>query len=418
MKSNDYQVAIIGCGPAGAAASLFLSQSAIPHIILEQGTFPRDKVCGDGCSGKTAFVLKKANPAFLDEIFLDNTRFLPSYGITFAAPNGRAIDIPFYTEKTRMQRPPGFTSKRLELDHFLFQKTKSPWATVIQDSQVSHIEKSEHGYTLTFIKKQGGTPEQLSCSLLIGADGDKGVSRKTLLQDNRTQKTAAVGLRAYYEGVSDLHPENFIELHFLKEILPGYFWIFPLPNGLANVGIGIVSDVVRKKKINLREMMMKAISENPTIRHRFEQARLTDKIQGWGLPMGTDKTSVSGNNFLIAGDAASLIDPFTGEGIGNALFSGMLAAEAAIEAVKEQRFDAAFLKDKYDDVLFRRIGNELKLSYTMQKLVRFPWLFNMVVNKAQKSPALQSTLTAMFADLDIRAQLRKPSFYWKILTNR
>lgn len=418
MENKQYPVAIIGCGPAGAAASLFLSKSSIPHVILEKEAFPRDKVCGDGCSGKTAFVLRKANPTFLDEIFADHTRFLPSYGITFAAPNGRAVDIPFYTEKTKGQRPPGFTSKRLDLDHFLFQKTKSRWAALIQESQVSHIEKSDQGFRLTVIKKGSAAPERLSCSLLIGADGDKGISRKMLLQDNKAGKTSAVGLRAYYQGVSGLHSENFIELHFLKEMLPGYFWIFPLPNGLANVGVGMVSDVVRRKKIHLREMMMKAISENPTIRHRFENARLTGKIQGWGLPMGTEKTRVSGDHFLIAGDAASLIDPFTGEGIGNALFSGMLAAEAAAEALKDHRSDAAFLKAKYDDILFSRIGKELKLSYTMQKLVRFPWLLNMVVNKAQKSPALQSTLTAMFADLDIRAQLRKPSFYWNILTNR
>lgn len=418
MEIKKYPVAIIGCGPAGAAASLFLSKSEVPHILFEKETFPRDKICGDGCSGKTTFVLKKANPAFLDEIFGDTSRFLPSYGVTFAAPNGRSIDIPFYSEKTKGQSPPGFTSKRLELDHFLFQKAKSTWATIIQESQVTRIEKSENGYELTFLKKESRIPEQVKCSLLIGADGDKGISRKTLLQGNLLNKTAAIGIRTYYQGVSGLHPENFIELHFLKETLPGYFWIFPLPNGLANVGIGIDSDTVRRKKLNLRAMMMKAISEHPTLRNRFEQAQPTDKVQGWGLPMGTGKASVSGDHFLITGDAASLIDPFTGEGIGNALFSGMLAANTAAEAIKEQKYDAAFLQEKYDNALFRQIGNELKLSYSMQKLVRFPWLFNLVVNKAQKSPALQNTLTAMFTDMDIKAQLRKPSFYWKILTNR
>lgn len=396
---------------------MFLSKAGIPHIILEKDTFPRDKICGDGCSGKTAFVLRKADPAYLDEIFNDSDRFLPSFGVTFAAPNGKAIDIPFATDKLVNGRPPGFTSKRIALDHFLFSKLTSPFARIIQHATVQNIEENKEGYTVTYLDA-GKQSISINCRLLIGADGDKGICRKTLLQDNQVKKTAAIGLRAYYEGVTGMHEQNFIELHFLKEVLPGYFWIFPLPNGQANVGICMESDLVRKKKINLRELMLNAIEHNPNIKHRFTHAKLMDKIYGWGLPMGVEKTRISGNHFMIIGDAASLIDPFTGEGIGNSLFSGMLAAEAAVKAFEMQQFDATFFQEHYGDVLFRRIGDELKLSYTMQKLVRYPWLFNLVVNKAHKSPSLQNTISSMFADLDVRALLRKPSFYWNIIRNR
>lgn len=419
MTNNVYPVIIIGCGPAAAGTSLFLSKAGISHLILEKDSFPRDKICGDGGSGKTAFVLRKADPAYLDEIFADGDRFLPSFGVTFAAPNGKAIDIPFATDKIVAGRPPGFTSKRIALDHFLFSKLQSPFATILQNVTVTGIEKSEQGYTVSY--KDNNKPEALltaGCSLLIGADGDKGITRKKLLEQDVLSKTSAIGLRAYYEGVTGMHEQNFIELHFLKDVLPGYFWIFPLPNGQANVGIGMESEIVRKKKINLRELMLKAINENPNISHRFTHATLTDKIYGWGLPMGVEKTRVSGDNFMMTGDAASLIDPFTGEGIGNALFSGMLAAEAAIKAIEHKTYDAGFLQEHYGDVLFRRIGDELKLSYTMQRMVRYPWLFNLVVNKAHKSPSLQKTISSMFADLDVRALLRKPSFYWKILTNQ
>src|SRR5690606_24967672 len=104
---------------------------------------------------------------------------------------------------------------------------------------------------------------------------------KTLLGNDTVSKTSAVGLRAYYKGVTDMHKENFIELHFLKSALPGYFWIFPLPGGIANVGIGIESGRVRRKKINLREMMLSAIASDPNINYRFKDATLTDKITGW-----------------------------------------------------------------------------------------------------------------------------------------
>lgn len=411
-------VIIIGCGPAGAGTSLYLSKAGIHHIIIEKDTYPRDKICGDACSGKTAFVLRKADPNYLEEIFNDESRFLPSFGVTFAAPNGKTIDIPFAQDKTKLNRPPGFTSKRLDFDQFLFEKLQSPYATILQGASISNIEREEKGFAITFRQQKEGPEQVLHCDLLIGADGDKGISRKKLLQQDMLTKTAAVGLRAYYQGVTGMHPENFIELHFLPEVLPGYFWIFPLPEGGANIGIGMDSALVRKKKVNLREVMLKAIQENPNIKHRFANATLTDKIYGWGLPMGVAKTKVSGDHFMLTGDAASLIDPFTGEGIGNALFSGMLAAEAAVKAFAQNRFDETFLQEHYGDELFRRIGDELKLSYTMQKLLRFPWLFNLVVNKAHKSASLRDTLTSMFADLNVRALLRQPSFYWKILVNK
>lgn len=420
MNNNSYPVIIIGCGPAAAGASMFLSKAGVRHLILEKDSFPRDKICGDGCSGKTALVLRRANPAYLDEIFADGEKFLPSFGVVFAAPNGKAINIPFATDKVVEGRPPGFTTKRQVFDHFLFNKIQGSHATILQQVHVTGIDRSAEGYTISY--KNSNSPEDTThtvrCSLLIGADGDKGITRKKLLEQDVLSKTSFIGLRAYYDGVTGMHPQNFIELHFLKDTLPGYFWIFPLPNGQANVGIGMDSELVRKKKINLRGLMQQAISDNPNIRHRFTNATLTDKIYGWGLPMGVEKTRVSGDHFMMTGDAASLIDPFTGEGIGNALYSGMLAAEAAARALEHNRFDAAFLQEHYGDVLFRRIGDELKLSYAMQRLVRYPWLFNFVVNKAHKSPALQQTISSMFADLDMRALLRKPSFYWKILTNQ
>jgi geranylgeranyl reductase family protein len=411
------QIVIIGCGPAGISTSLFLSKAGIAHIILEKDTYPRDKICGDACSGKSVSVLKKANPNYVTEIFADTSHFLPSYGVKFVAPNNKFIDIPFSLDSSKLQHPPGFTSKRLVFDQYLFSKLDYQYATLHQNVIVKKIVTDNDIHTISF-EDSSGKENTIDCSIIIGADGDKGITRKHFLQNDAVVKTASVGLRSYYKGVTQMHPEHFIELHFLKEILPGYLWIFPLPNGDANVGIGMDSDLVRKKKINLREVLQHAITTHPNIKDRFTNAEITGKIYGWGLPMGTQKTKISGQGFLLAGDAASLIDPFTGEGIGNALFSGMLAAEASIKAIQEQNFSEAFLQTEYDDIVFKHIGDELQLSYTMQKLLKYPWLFNIVVNKAYKSPSLQQTLTSMFADLNMRALLKQPSFYWKIITNQ
>jgi flavin-dependent dehydrogenase len=125
---------------------------------------------------------------------------------------------------------------------------------------------------------------------------------------------------------------------------------------------------------------------------------------------------LSGDGFILTGDAGSLIDPFTGEGIGNALYSGMMAAEWIQKSLASNRLDASFLI-QYDEAFYERQWDELKLSHTMQKLCKYPWLFNFVVNKAHKNKALRETISCMFEDLDLRAKLRNPLFYFKLLLN-
>lgn len=407
---------IIGAGPAGAGTSIYLSKKGIPHIILDKETFPRDKVCGDACSGKTAYVIRNANPEWTKELFKAEEQNTPSHGIIFVAPNGKPLTIPFSPNTHEGESAPGFTSKRIDFDNFLFNKLDTEYCTIYQKAKVSDIKKADGKTTVTFT--QNGSEYTITAPLIVGADGDKSIVRKEFLKEHTTDKTSAVGLRAYYKGIKGLHPENYIELHFLPEVLPGYFWIFPLPNGMANVGVGILSERIRSKKINLREKMLHAIKTNPNIAPRFKDAELDGKILGWGLPMGMKQQPVSGDNFLLTGDAASLIDPFSGEGIGNALYSGMLAANTIEQAIQANRFDADFLNDSYDNALYKRLGDELRIGTTLQKLCRFPWLFNFVVNKAHKSPSLSKTISCMFLDIDLRDQLRKPSFYFKILFNK
>src|SRR5262249_55250622 len=144
------------------------------------------------------------------------------------------------------------------------------------------------------------------CKLLIGAEGDRSVVARKLAHHNMEPKHYCGGLRAYYKGVKNFHAQGFIELHFIQELLPGYLWVFPLPNGEANVGVGMLTKAASKKKINLKQTMLKALAENPTLKDRFKDAQLIGDIKGWGLPLGSKKRKISGNNFLLTGDAASL----------------------------------------------------------------------------------------------------------------
>ena len=415
FKLQTSNIVIIGAGPAGATASLFLSRAKISHTIIDQSFFPRDKVCGDALSGKVLPIFKKLNPDFISELSADKNA-LGSWGIVFASPNGKQIEIPFRS-KSQLNHSHGFISKRIDFDNFLVNKLDLNYANFLQGIKLERAEYNAYGVLLHCKNAKDNSAMEIQTKLVIAADGAHSIANKIMGDEHKMQpEHNCGGIRAYYKNVTGMHQQNFIELHFIKELLPGYFWIFPLPNGMANVGAGMLTKTISKKKINLKEAMLKAISENPTINHRFKNAELVGKIQGWGLPLGSKKRKLSSDSILLCGDAASMIDPFSGEGISNAMYCGMRAAEKAEASVLQNNFTAAFLLE-YDKIVYNRLWNELRLSHTLQKLCNYPRLFNFVVNKAEKNQTFRETISAMFDDLDLRAKFKEPSFYFKLLFN-
>ncbi len=411
MSAISTDVLVLGAGPGGAMAALFLHKEGVDCVVVDKAVFPRDKICGDALSGKVVEVLNRYDRALTDKLAL-RKESLPCWGVTFVAPDLEALSIPFQLSGNgqERERAPGFISRRMDFDNFLVDEVRGKdGIRLMEGCEIKSFERNADGYLFT---AADGTTIQ--ARMVIVADGAHSRFAKEVAGIEVEKEHYCAGVRAYYEGVEGIADGNYIELHFLKDLLPGYFWIFPLPDGGANVGLGIRSDYASKRRINLRKELPELIKRYPQLQERFKNARLTDEIRGYGLPLGSKKRPISGDHYLLVGDAASLIDPFTGEGIGNAMLSGMLAAQQAVKAVQAGRFDAAF-QQPYDQAIFRRLWPELKLSYRMQRLVNYPWLFNFVVRKANRNRVLRETITVMFEDIDLRDRLRKPSFYFQLL---
>ena len=410
MKQTD--VCIIGAGPGGATAALHLAKSGVPCVLLDKAAFPRDKICGDALSGKVINELKRIDGSLLPQLHTQATA-IGSGGIHFIAPNEKWLTIPFHPESEKFPSEtvfhPGYLMKRLDFDDFLIGKVRENAQIDLREGEeVTGYQRIDGGWELTTNR------QTLRAKLLIIANG---------AQSNFTRHVAGIvqepghfcaGLRAYYQGVAGLDANGFIELHFLKDFLPGYFWIFPLAGGHANVGVGMLSSAISRKRVNLKNSMLEIIQTHPVLRQRFANARLVGNIKGYGLPLGSKKRPLSGDNYMLTGDAAHLIDPFTGEGISNAMISGRWAADQVVKCLAANDFSAAFMR-QYDAAVYRRLGRELQISRRMQQLLRYPSLFNLVVSRANRNPALQQLLSAMFMDMDLRAALKKPSFYARLL---
>jgi len=224
----------------------------------------------------------------------------------------------------------------------------------------------------------------------------------------------SAGLRQYYSNVSGFNSEQMIELHFFRELLPGYFWIFPLPNNKANVGLGVPSNVISRKKLNLKEIFQKIIENEPSVKERFANAIPLDEVRGYGLPLGSKKRPVSANRVALVGDAAGLIDPFTGEGVANAMRSGRVAAEILGKALIENDFSARSLI-RYDKELHKRIWTELKISNLLKKMANYPVVCDFLLKKAEQNAYVKNYLHDALADVHKRKFTTAPRFLFNLL---
>jgi geranylgeranyl reductase family protein len=404
------EILIAGAGPGGAIAAITLARLGIPVYLIDKEKFPRDKICGDALSGKVVEVLRK-----LDVSLLDRLQFSPiqvgSWGVDFYAPNRKLLHVPFKTNYVKTDRAPGYLTTRLDFDNFLVEEArKYPEIHMLEGCEMKSFDW-KNGVWEIGLKNN---PTILRPRILIAADGAHSSFARKVGNIQIEKDHYCGGVRAYYDGVTGMDPDNFIELHFIDDVLPGYFWIFPLPNGKANVGLGMRSDKISKKKIDLKKLMERIITHDPVISQRFKNATPLSDIKGFGLPLGSKKRPISGEGFMLVGDAASLIDPFTGEGIGNAMMSGLMAGKKAAQALETNNTSIKKMKE-YDDEVYGRLWSELRLSKVMQEMVNYPWLFNLVVNKANRNEELRTTISCMFEDLDMRKKLRSPKFYFNLL---
>ncbi|MCC7263354.1 MAG: NAD(P)/FAD-dependent oxidoreductase [Candidatus Latescibacteria bacterium] len=413
-NTEEYDLIIVGGGPAGATAALYAHRRGIKTLLLDKSRFPRDKVCGDALSGKTVSILHELD-------LLDQVRQLPGAQIrtvVFGSPDHTHARIPLdryhHQDQLTGKALPmeGVVVRREVFDHFLFAQARQVVARCVEGFAVRELLFSEGRVCgVRGQRDEGGEELEFEGRLVLGCDGfNSVVARRTGLYTH-DPRHGIVALRCYYEGVTDLKDQ--IELHFVDQVLPGYFWIFPMEEGRINVGIGMLHDDLRRRRVDLRQALQQVISQ-PPFASRFAGARPLEEARGWNLPVGSKHRPNHGPGFLLLGDAAGLIDPFTGEGIGNALYSSRLAVDTAAEALAAGDFGAAFLR-RYDQRLWATLGPELGVSTRLQRLGRWRPLLNLVVRKAATDARVGDLVCAMIANAVPKSRLTNPLFYLRLL---
>ena len=354
-------VVVVGAGPAGALAAYDLARRGADVVLVDRASFPRDKPCGGGLTERAVRQLPfSIDPVVEDRV--DRIDFRLAYGTSF----DRGAD-----------RPLVLMTQRRRLDAFLVERAVEAGTELRAGVRVSAVGPDGSGVV---VRTDAG---DVHASLAIGADGANGVSAKGI--DRSVQRSFCVALegnvpheragRGRYRGRAVLE---------LGAIRGGYAWIFPKADHV-NVGVaGWASEGPRLRGHLARLLAAHGLSGDAV-----------GGLRGHRLPMRPAGAPLSANRILLAGDAAGLVDPLSGDGLYEAFLSGREAAAAAGRFL-DGTTDGI---DDYAPALLARSGPLCAASWQWKLAFdRFPRLSFAIIRLPIAWPVIQAVLRGDLAD--------------------
>jgi len=333
MNDRIADVIVVGAGPAGSSAAFYLARAGVDVLLLDKSAFPRDKICGDSmAAGSEQVVTDMGLQSWIDE-----SGFAPFQGFLLGSPSRETVFISRAAAGVS-DRFPGYLVPRVELDQAMVSSAVQAGARLHEGVKAMRLERVDPSTVLVHALR-GKDSARYRAKLVIAADGGRSTfTRKLGLLD---RKGEAVAVRGYFEGAAG--KPGVLEIHWEPKINPGYGWIFHMTGGTANVGIGTFASVAKARKYNFQKMLQLFIRENPSAREALDGATLRGAVRGHPLRMDADRARVLQPNVLVCGEAAGVVHPMTGEGIGPAMRCGRLAARHAERALDRGDFSGASL---------------------------------------------------------------------------
>jgi len=371
VDHRSCDVIVVGAGPAGSSAAFFSAKKGKKVILLDKNRFPRPKACGDGVIGRSLPILEEMG-------ILGSIRSL-----SFTYRKISFFDIDGKETLIEMPTPLGshLCIKRYVFDDILLNHAKeavmeSGGEVLTEFKSLRPIFNKGRMIGVDGIHKK--TKKRFLSKIVIGAGGYNCPIAKSLENKEeanlfwrltskkykgkfKDENENCVAYREYWENVEGC--KDHIEIHFIKGLEPGYFWIFPISDTTSNVGLGIPQLKIQELKGNLKGMQEEIINSHEILSKRFKKAKkIKERGMGGMLPLATkDYRMLFSEGAILVGDAASLVNPLSGEGICSALISGRISAEYT---------DGSLVSgEEYQRSLMAYLSRDLNISLRLRKML-------------------------------------------------
>jgi len=391
--ASHYDAVIVGAGPAGstAACALLTQDPNVRVLLVDKSDFPRDKCCGDGLGPGVIDVIERLKLKGVT----DGEE--PITGCTILGPGGVSLDAELPPINGR--KIVGYVIARTDLDERLRQNALERGATfAVGRFGATHLTSSGRVVEL----ETASGRRQINASLLIGADGASSRVRKALSVARGSDRTTGIAIRAYVDVQHDpTDGAHRLLFEFSEHLLPAYAWFFPGAGNTANIGLGVPVADHKRRNLDLNELLDQFVGMLAARGYELGPVRAR---RTYLLPNAARLPKLAHDRAVLIGDAGSMINPLSGEGI----FYGMAAGEmVGVEVATALGLGLDPTSDlrRFERAFRERFVWHYRSNFFAQQLLRSSWWSRQVIQAAARDEqVLASAVQLLFGEGAINAR--------------
>jgi menaquinone-9 beta-reductase len=387
--STEVDVAIVGGGPAGAAAAHYLASRGRSVLVCEKKRFPREKTCGDGLTPRAIGMLERMGLS--DELATwERVRGLRAHAA------GRTLELSFPELDGLCDF--GLVKPRKDLDGIVLSAAEVAGAKVLFETEVKAPVFDGDGVCTGFVAARDGERESVSAKWVVCAEGAATKFARSLGRTRDPSFPMGIAIRQYFTSPMEHSGwfEAYLDVRSSEISLPGYGWVFPVGDGTVNAGVGLLSTFGGWRQVNLHRLQETFLAGLPA-QWEIGASTACSKPRAGRLFMGGSVWPPHGPGFLLAGDAAGMINPCNGEGIAYGYETGYIAGRHIDEALDNGL--SASLHD-YTRELRDTYGPYYRLGRRFVRLIGHPEIMSRLVSLGMRSKAVMSFALTLLANLE------------------